>query len=130
MDYKKISLKNFLDERGLLLPLEFSGLNFEPKRLFIVNDVPKGMIRGNHSHYNTKQFLICSKGTINVFLDDGLKNIEIKLTQGEAIFIPELIWDSQEFTDINSEIIVICSTEYNINDYILDYNEFLKVKNK
>jgi len=129
MENKKIKLKNFLDERGLLLPFEFNELEFEPKRLFIVKDVPAGLIRGSHSHFTTKQFLICSKGVVDVFLDDGTKKEKITLTQGEAILIPELIWDRQEFMDINSEIIVVCSTEYDINDYIFDYNEFLKIKN-
>ena len=55
-------IKSFTDERGNLLPIEFSQLDFDPKRIFVVNDVPVGDVRGNHAHYKTKQYLICTKG--------------------------------------------------------------------
>jgi len=51
------------------------------------------------------------------------------LNVGESILIPKMVWDSQEFLDKNSEILVVCSTEYDINDYILNYNEFLNLTN-
>lgn len=87
------------------------------------------MIRGNHAHYKTKQLLICINGSINVFLDDGKEKTKTLLNVGESILIPKMVWDSQEFLDKNSEILVVCSTEYDINDYILNYNEFLKLTN-
>jgi len=58
-------------------------------------------------------------------LDNGT-SIETKLlSEGDAILIPELIWDSQEFLAEGSSIMVLCSTEYDINDYILTYDEFI-----
>jgi dTDP-4-dehydrorhamnose 3,5-epimerase-like enzyme len=119
------SFKSFKDERGYLLPISFSVLDFVPKRVFVVNGVPPGCVRGNHSHYKTKQYLICTSGAVNVILDNGT-SIETKLlSEGDAILIPELIWDSQEFLAEGSSIMVLCSTEYDINDYILTYDEFI-----
>ena len=123
-------LNNFTDERGCLLPIEFESIDFTPKRVFVVNNVPIGDIRGNHSHYKTKQYLICINGSVNVILDDGKTKSTTLLVKNESILIPELVWDAQEFLEYNSEILVICSTEYDINDYILDYNNFLKILNK
>jgi|TARA_Y100000034_G_scaffold134896_1_gene204712 dTDP-4-dehydrorhamnose 3,5-epimerase-like enzyme len=127
MKEKKDYLKSFDDKDGWLLPVEFSILNFIPKRVFVVNNVPAGKIRGNHSHYKTRQYLICTNGSVKVFLDDGKKTEEILLTKNESILIPELIWDSQQFLSEDSEILVICSTEYDIKDYILDYKEFKNI---
>lgn len=118
------SFKSFKDERGYLLPISFDALDFIPKRVFIVNGVPPGCVRGNHSHYKTKQYLICTNGAVNVILDNGSSVETTLLSKGEAILIPELIWDSQEFLEEGSSIMVLCSTEYDINDYILTYDEF------
>ena len=117
----------FVDKRGCLIPIEFNNIGFIPKRVFVVNNVPVGMVRGNHSHHKTKQLLICINGLINVFLDNGKEKTQTLLGVGESITIPEMVWDSQEFLEKNSEILVICSTEYDLNDYILDYTEFLKL---
>lgn len=119
----------FIDDRGCLIPIEFNDINFIPKRVFVVNNVPVGVIRGNHAHYKTKQLLICINGSVNVFLDNGKEKTKTFLNIGESILIPEMVWDSQEFLEENSEILVVCSTEYDINDYILDYNEFLNLNN-
>jgi len=120
-------IKSFEDNLGTLLPLEFKTVGFKPERLFIVNNVPVGSIRGNHSHYNTKQFLICVRGEVRVFFDDGVNKKSVLLKRHEAVMIPELIWDSQEFLTEGTEILVICSTEYDIDDYILDYTHFKSI---
>jgi dTDP-4-dehydrorhamnose 3,5-epimerase-like enzyme len=118
----------FNDDRGSLIPIELKNVPFEVKRTFIVNNVPLNEIRGNHSHYNTKQYLICINGSVDVILNDGFNETTYKLIKGESILIPELVWDSQRFTSVNSEILVFCSTEYDINDYILDFNKFKELK--
>ena len=120
----------FNDDRGSLIPIELKNIPFEVKRVFVVNNVPLNEIRGNHSHYNTKQYLICINGSVDVILNDGFNETIYKLIKGESILIPELIWDSQKFTSENSEILVFCSTEYDINDYILDFNKFKEIINE
>lgn len=119
-------IKVFDDRRGSLLPFEFNNLDFEPKRIFIVSKVPVGEIRGNHSHYKTQQYIICISGTVNVTLDNGTNKETHILNKNEAILIPELIWDSQKFLSDDAAILIICSTEFDLDDYIFDYNKFLK----
>lgn len=120
----------FNDDRGSLIPIELKNVPFEVKRVFVVNNVPLNEIRGNHSHYNTKQYLICINGSVDVILNDGINETIYKLIKGQSILIPELIWDSQKFTSENSEILVFCSTEYDIDDYILDFNKFKNIINE
>ncbi len=121
--------KIYEDERGKLLPIEFSKLNFIPKRIFSVYDVPKDEIRGEHAHYNTIQLIVCIKGRVIVGLDDGHKKTEIEISSGESVFVDKLVWDWQKFLTGDDHILVLCSTEYNIDDYILDKQFFYKIKN-
>ena len=126
-EIKKLNI--FSDERGDLIPFEFSKLTFIPKRIFTVSNVPKDSIRGGHSHFSTIQILVCILGEIEVILHDGFVEEKIKIKKGDYIVVDKLIWDSQKFLTEDSTLLVICSTEYNIDDYILDFNEFLKIKN-
>lgn len=120
-------LKNFVDDRGQLLPIEFSKIPFEVKRVFIVSDVPKNCLRGDHAHHKTKQYLLCLKGKVEVILNDGINEERIILNESEGLLINEMIWDSQRFIDENTILVVLCSSEYDINDYILNFEEFLQI---
>ncbi len=124
-------VKIFTDERGgELLPIEFKDLLFDAKRVFTVCDVPINSIRGEHAHYETEQILICVRGSILVSLDYGSKIDEVVINSGEYIFIDKMVWDSQKFLTGNDFMIVLCSTNYNLKDYILDKDEFYKITKK
>ena len=123
------SFKSFKDERGYLLPISFDALDFIPKRVFIVNGVPPGCVRGNHSHYKTKQILICLNGEVEVVCDDGEHRKIYRLTKPhQAIYIPEMIWDEQRYLSEDSVLLVLSNTYYDPEDYIEDYDEFIKIK--
>tara|TARA_R100000808_G_scaffold15544_1_gene35829 strand:+ start:3725 stop:4129 length:405 start_codon:yes stop_codon:yes gene_type:complete len=119
------------DERGSLLPIEFAkDLNFSPKRCFVVTDVPRDMERGGHAHWHTQQLLICVKGKINCTLDYGNYNKKsTMLNPGDSIEVPPLVWDTQDFLTGDDVLLVMCSTEYEKSDYILDYDEFTHIIN-
>ncbi len=123
------NIKIFGDKRGVLIPVEFYSVGFAPKRVFIVNNVPNNGIRGGHAHYKTKQYLICINGVVEVHLDDGKTKQVERLSKNQGIMIPEMVWDHQRFITSDSSIMVLCSTEYDVGDYILDYNKFIKFIN-
>lgn len=121
-------IKKFTDERGgYLMPVEFGCIRFAPKRVFMVSDVPKNSIRGEHAHYQTEQVVMCVKGSILVMLDYGFKKEEYIINSGEYAYIDKMVWDSQKFLTGDDFMVVLCSTEYDIKDYILDKNEFYKI---
>jgi dTDP-4-dehydrorhamnose 3,5-epimerase-like enzyme len=120
----KDSIAKFSDGRGDLIALHLNDITFEPKRLFYVTNVPCGMKRGDHSHYNTQQLLICIKGRIEVNLHDGNKWESTILTEHESIFVDRLVWDNQVFHTEDSMLLVLCSTEFDKSDYILDFDKF------
>lgn len=112
---------------GSLVPIEFSNIPFEPKRVFYVYGVPKNQVRGMHAHYTTQQVLTCVRGQIKVVLDDGTNKRDTILNEGESIFVDRMVWDSQTFLTEDSMLLSICSSAYNIDDYILDYDKFKKL---
>lgn len=113
-------LNKFYDSRGLLVPINFSELPFEPKRIFYVTDVPTETWRGNHAHYKNRQLLICIKGRITVKLETKEETREFTLNENDFCFVDKMVWDSQKFLDENSTLLVICSEEYDSSDYILN----------
>jgi len=62
--------------------------------------------------------LICVKGSVKVNLKDkdGLECIT--LYENEYVYIPNLIWDSQDFLTGNDVLLVLCSTNFDEEDYI------------
>ena len=123
-------LKNwpvFKDQDGTLVPIELKDLPFEVKRIFYVCNVPKGEDRGMHAHYETKQILTCIQGSIKVKLHNGKELTETLLEENESVFIDKMVWDSQIFLTGNDVLLSICSTEYDIEDYIDDFQVFLDV---
>jgi len=122
-------LKNYSDARGDLFPIEFSSLPFIPIRSFIVKNVPKDSLRGGHAHYKTRQLLICLKGKIKVLIHDGKKLKTITLKENMFTLVDAMLWDSQKFLTNDDVLLVFCSTPYEKADYILDFNEFKKIRN-
>lgn len=125
MEIKQVH--SFFDRRGDLTPLEFSDLPFTPQRLFIVKNCEKGIKRGEHAHHKTKQFLICLKGEIKVVTHDGIRYDEGILKEGYSTLIETYQWDYQEFLTGNDILIVVCSTPFDLKDYILDFNTFKEI---
>ena len=127
MQIGKKKLATFTDERGgFLVPIEFKELPFVPKRLFYVTDVPRGHRRGEHAHFETEQLLICVKGKIGVQLSDGSDTGYTVLSKHEYVHISNLIWDAQDFLTGGDVLLVLCSTNYDADDYISTMEE-LKV---
>lgn len=117
---------------GFLMPLENNfNLPFEVKRIFYIYDVPKESNRGAHAYYNTKQVLICICGSLKVKCFDGEKKEVYELNKSdEALYIGSNVWRTSFEHSSNAVLLVLSSLEYNEEDYIRDYNEFLKLVRK
>ena len=131
-DVKKFTLKTFTEPDGNLIPIEMDrDIPFEVKRMFYVYDVHDQNDRGKHSHHKTKQILIAVNGGVTVICDDGKKRRNYVLNEpNKALLIPEMIWDEQVYHSESSVLLVLSNTNYNVNDYIEDYDEFKRLKNE
>lgn len=127
-----IELPLIVDLRGNLSFAEYGQhLPFEPKRYFIVFDVPSVEVRGEHAHRELHQFLICLKGRCSVALDDGLHRDEVILDRPNVgLHLPPMIWASQYQYSSDAVLLVLASDIYKSEDYIRDYDEYLASINR
>jgi len=129
-DVKLLNLKTITASDGSLVPIESDiDVPFEIKRIFYVYGVDNQDDRGKHSHHQTKQVLICLNGSVEVLCDDGInRKVYILDKPNKGLYIPELIWDEQRYLSKDSVLLVLSNTNYNIDDYIEDYDEFKELK--
>lgn len=115
------------DLRGNLSARELGdGLPFEPKRYFVVQGVPTRRVRGEHAHRRCAQLLVCLRGSVACVVDDGKIREEILLDSPEiALHVPPMVWAVQYNYSDDALLLVLASHEYDPNDYIRDYDEFL-----
>ncbi len=126
--YYTVELTNHYDqEKGRLTFFESRrDIPFEIKRIYYINSVPQGAIRGHHAHKNLKQMLFCPFGKIRIVLDDGkMKHSVLLDTPTRGLVIGDGIWRTMEFLTDNAVLCVAASDYYDENDYIRDYNEFI-----
>ncbi len=126
-------MKSAYDMRGDLSVGEFSKtVPFDPKRYFLVFNVPSEKTRGEHAHIECQQFLICVKGSCAVVVDDGNSRTEIALNSpSTGLYLPPLIWGIQYKYSSDAVLLVFASHYYDANDYIRHYSDFIKaIKNK
>lgn len=117
------------DYRGDLSVGEFTKeIPFEPKRYFLVFNVPSEKTRGEHAHHECHQFLICVKGSCSVVADDGVLRREVLLDQPNlGVYLPPLTWGVQYKYSHDAVLLVFASHFYEANDYIRNYEDFLSV---
>ena len=121
-------LPHFSDMRGALSVGEFEhDLPFQPRRYFVVYDVPSQETRGEHAHRRCHQFLICTHGSVRVLADDGKSRQEFVLNSPNlGIHLPPMTWGTQYQYSKDAVLLVFASEPYDSDEYIRNYDEFLK----
>ena len=117
------------DERGHLVIAE-GGIDvpFEIKRVFYIYGSDKDVVRGQHANRKTEFVLINVAGTSKVKVKDGEGNEAIFCLNRPhtGIYLPNMVWkDMYDFSE-DSVLLVLASTHYDPEEYIRDYNEFVK----
>ena len=68
-------------------------------------------------------------GSFDVVLDDGNEKKVFTLNRPYyGLYVPEGLWREMENFSTNSLAVILSSTDYDANDYIRDYDVFLKMK--
>ena len=125
-----IELPKFLDSRGNLSFIEQEKhIPFKIKRTYWLYDVPGGECRGGHAYRENQEFIVALSGSFDVVLDDGQNKRVYTLNRSYyGLYVPKGLWREMENFSTNSLALVLSSTEYDANDYIRDYDEFLSMK--
>lgn len=123
-----IQLPKIEDLRGNLSFLEeINHIPFKIERVYWIYDVPGGQIRGGHAFRNQQEFIIALSGSFDVITDNGKTKQLFSLNRSYyGLYIPNGIWRQMENFSTNSLALVLSSTSYDEQDYIRDYDIFLK----
>jgi dTDP-4-dehydrorhamnose 3,5-epimerase-like enzyme len=131
-DCKIISLNKIESNNGNLTVLENnSNIEFDINRIYYLYDIPGGETRGAHAHKELEQLVVAASGSFTIHLDDGLHKRSFELNRPNlALNIKPGIWRDIDNFSSGAICLVIASLKYSENDYIRDYNDFLKYKNE
>lgn len=123
-----IELPEITDIRGKLSFAEVGDrLPFMPRRYFLVYSVPTREVRGEHAHRQLQEFLVCVHGEVSVVVDDGRNRQEIRLSQpSTGLHIGPMVWTTLYRYSKDAVLLVLASEPYDANDYIRDYEEFMR----
>lgn len=125
---KIIEITKIEDRRGNLSVVEeFKDIPFKIARAYWVYDVPGGESRGGHAHKRLKQFVIALSGSFTVTLDDGTERRSFHLNHPyQGLLIETGVWRTLDDFSSGAVCLVLASELYEEEDYIRDYDNFLK----
>ena len=117
------------DERGHLVIVEGGqDIPFEIKRTFYIYGSDKDVVRGRHANRRTEFVLINVAGKSKIKVKDGEGNEAIYCLNRPhtGIYLPTMVWkDMYDFSE-DSVLLVLASEHYDPEDYIRDYEAFVK----
>ena len=125
-----INLPKFLDARGNLSYVEQKNhIPFLIRRTYWVYDVPGGEARGGHAYHENEEFIVALSGSFDVILDDGMKKQTFALNRSYyGLYVPKGLWREMVNFSTNSLALILSSTDYDVKDYVRNYDEFLRLK--
>lgn len=115
------------DRRGNLSVVEqLRHVPFKIRRAFWIYDVPGDAVRGGHAFRETEEFIVALSGSFDVVLHDGEKEHVFHLNRSYyGLYVPKMLWREMRNFSTNSLALVVASTPYSENDYIMDFSRFV-----
>lgn len=122
----------FIDERGSLVTIHGNkDIPFVIQRVFYIYHVDLDVRRGVHAHKISQEVLICLKGHCSVVLDNGqYRQTHLLNDPVQGLFIDHGIWLEIDQFSADCLLMVLSSTDYDPDDDIDDYEDFLKYRDQ
>ena len=127
-----IQFSDFGDERGKLVVVEGGiGIPFEIKRVFYIYESDSTVVRGQHANKDSEFVLINVSGESKVRITDGKEELIVELNRPMmGLYIPKMIWKDMYDFSSDSVLLVLASTHYDGNEYVRNYDEYVKLINE
>lgn len=124
-----ISFSDLGDDRGKLVVIEGKqAVPFDIKRVFYIYDSDPNVVRGQHANRESEFVLINVAGKSKVRITNGKEEFIVELDKPMmGVYIPKMIWKDMYDFSPDSVLLVLASTHYNANEYIREYNEYLRI---
>ena len=127
-----IELPKINDPRGNLTVIE-SGIHvpFIVQRNYWIYDVPSGMWRDGHAFHEQEELVVALSGSFDVVTNTGNEERTFHLARPQiGLYVPRMTWRHINNFSTNSVVLVLSSTAYDEEDYIADFDQFVKLTNK
>lgn len=127
--YQIINFNEYGDERGNLVVAEGDGMDvpFTIRRVFYMYGSDPEIVRGQHANRKTEFVLINVSGTSRVKVDNGFETEVIELNKPRmGLYLKTMLWKDMYDFSSDSVLLVLASEHYDGEEYIRDYEEFLK----
>ncbi|MDE5551985.1 MAG: FdtA/QdtA family cupin domain-containing protein [Muribaculaceae bacterium] len=123
-----ITFPKVFDPRGSLSFTEGGRhIPFDIARVYWIYDVPAGESRGSHSHKENQEVIVATGGSFTIHLSDGRRSESFTLNRPyQGLYVPPGYWRTLDNFSSGSVCMVLTSHPYDEDDYIRDYNEFIK----
>lgn len=121
------------DERGHLVIIEGEeDIPFKIARIFYIYGSDDKVIRGNHANRRSQFVLINVAGSSKVRVKDGKGNETIYALNRPhtGIYLPNMVWKEMYEFSPDSVLLCISDQHYDAEEYIRDYDEFLRIINE
>ena len=120
------------DDRGHLVVVEgMKDVPFEIKRMFYIYGSDANVVRGRHANRRSEFVLINVAGQSKVRVDDGRGNEAVFSINRPhtGLYLPRMVWkDMYDFSE-DSVLLVLSNEAYDPDEYIRDYDAFVKEVN-
>ena len=128
MDNKIIELPKITDPRGNLTVAEANkNVPFDIKRTYWVYDVPGGECRGGHAHKQCLEFIVAVSGSFTVTLDNGKEKQTYLLNHPwQGLLVDTGVWRTLDDFSSGAVCMVLASEKFEEEDYIREYDDYLK----
>lgn len=125
-----INLPKVTDPRGNLSFVEGDNhVPFDIRRAYWVYDVPGGQYRNGHAFYQQHELIIALSGSFDVVLHDGTSETRYHMARSYyGLYVPAMTWRRLDNFSTNSVVFVLSSELYDEADYIVDFDEYLTLK--
>ncbi len=131
-DCQILSLPKIADGRGNLSIIEeFKHIPFKIRRSYWIYDVPGGCERGGHAYKKNTEFIVALSGSFDVVINDGVEEKSFHLNRSYmGLLVPKGLWRVMNNFSTNSLALILADTEYDADDYIMDYEDYRKWNNQ
>lgn len=127
--WRLIRFPEVVEPRGALVWAQAGDqLPFAPRRFFLIDRVPHGVVRGAHAHRELHEVLVAVAGAVTLELDDGCEQATVMLDDPTlGLYLPPLVWRTQRQYAPGSMLLALASHDYDPDDYVRDHDEFRRM---
>ena len=116
--FKIIEVPGFADARGELYVID-QLIPFNIERLFYI--VNGSQIRGGHRHHKTRQAMLCLKGSVDVYMNNGNAEETVRLSNpNRCLLIEPEDWHQMKNFSPDCVLLVLASAPFDKKDYIME----------